>query len=864
MSEKVTPTPMMQQYLQIKSEYPGYLLFYRLGDFYELFYEDAIIASKILDIVLTKRAEDIPMCGVPYHAAEGYVEKIIAEGLKIAICEQLETPEEAKKRGYKAVVKRDVVKIITPGTILDANMLDGVSSNFLCAIHVEEESYVLAFADITTQDFYIKTTDLGQVNSELIKFAPKEILISDELYRNYRKNNILEEYHKLFTPLNASKFKTNYAIGKLKQFFHLEKIDVFKGFKDLHLISSGVIVDYLLVTQKANLPKLQLPRNLDEVSFMQLDLATRRSLELERSNSGSKDGSLFATINTCKTACGTRLLADIMRMPSFNIALIEKRQAVTTYFIDNLELAKEINNLLRPFPDIERLVARVVTSNCGPRDLLGVKQAMLIAIKIAQRIDFTDENQNSMLSELSKNLHISDGLLQNLMMSITEDPPYLAREGGYIKPKFSAKLDHLRSEKASFSSNLELLKEKYRKIAGVSNLKIEFNNVLGFYVEVSAANATKIKDSIFVHRQSLSNSARYITDELKDLEQKILSIDQNILNIELEIFNNICQEISSFADHFKFLAISISNIDLFSSHAIFAIENSYVKPNLDDSEDFFIEAGRHPVIEQMLRRKNIVFSSNNADVSRLSKVYLITGPNMAGKSTFLRQNALIAIMAHMGLFVPANSAKIGLIDKIFSRVGASDDLASGRSTFMVEMSETAMILNNATRKSFIILDEIGRGTSTYDGIAIAYASLEYIHHHIQAKTLFATHYHELVEMSKILPMVKSYSMKIRKNEDKIVFLHKITDEVSLESFGLYVAKIAGMPKQVLAKAKLVQEQLNKSSLGVYQPNLFEDQQNMKAIPQSLDFLEAIDIDSVTPRQALDILLELKAKIHHLS
>ena len=853
-----TTTPMMKQYLDIKSEYSDAIVFYRMGDFYEMFFDDAIIAANILGIALTKRGQhqekDIPMCGIPFHSSDSYLFKLIENGHKVAICEQMESPEEAKKRGgYKAVVRREVVRIITPGTITEDNLLIANSSNFLVAISAIRDEIALAWSDISTGEFYVTTSSFASLNNDLSRINPKEILISDKLYQQENIASALADYLRIVTIQANNLFDYKKAEHKIKQYYNVISSEVFGNYSFSELIACGAILEYVELTQKTNQLKINHPERLNNNLFMAIDAATRRNLEINVNSNGERKGSLLALINKTKTSSGSRLMAQYLSAPLIDVAAINNRLDLVEFFVVNQPLTAELVSILAHVGDIERSLARFSFNRGGPRDLqvinLSLQAANAISSIFAQFIGAINVNLQNKLTNLAN----FESLIIELSNALKDELPLLARDGGFIKAGYNARLDQLSELKENGQQQLQNLKQKYIAETGINSLKINYNNVLGYFIDITPQHVSKIKEESFIHRQTLANSVRYTSIELRALETELLNVSDNILKLELELYGQLISLILSKADELSLLSHAIATIDVASNLAILALENNYSRPLIDNSLEFNIELGRHPIIENALKTQKQEFIANDCHLNK-QNLWLITGPNMAGKSTFLRQNALLVIMAQIGSFVPAKSAHFGMVDKIFSRVGAADDLARGRSTFMVEMVETAYILNNATQNSLIILDEIGRGTSTYDGVSIASSCLEYIHDKLKVRALFATHYHELTALREQLSNLVCYTMQIKEWQNKVIFLHKIIPGVADKSYGIHVAELAGLPKIVIQKAQYILQNLEQKHGQII--NLDLKSFKIEANPLQ-EFIDQLDVDNLSPKEALEILYKIK-------
>ena len=853
-------TPMMKQYFIIKHSYPEAILFYRMGDFYEMFFEDAKKSASILGIALTKRGqhlgEDIPMCGVPFHSSDFYISKLIESGNKVAICEQMETPEEAKKRGHSSVVRREVVRVITAGTITEDNLLEGAYSNYLVSIAALKDNIAVSWTDISTGEFYTSLSSMSSLASDLCKINPREIIISDKLYQEANIVASLIEYKKIITIQANSLFDLNKAEHSIRTYYNIISTDSFGSYTAVELIACGAIIEYIILTSKSNQLRIRYPKRLDSSLFMIIDPATRRSLEINIGSNGEKKGSLLDFIDKTKTNCGSRLLSNYLNFPLVDVEAINNRLDMVEYFVNNFDLTSDIISILPSIGDIERSLSRFCFNRAGPRDLQVIKNSFVNSNKLLSSFCNFRGSVNSILEQHLLCLKGFDNLMVELDAALSEDLPFLVRDGNFIKKGYNAKLDQLNDLKQNSKQMLQNLRQKYIDITGINSLKINHNNVLGYFIDVTPQHNTKIKDEIFIHRQTLANSVRYTTLELKDLERELSHLSATVLSIEIELYNKLVSDVLDKSQEISLLSHSLAIIDVATSLASLAMQNNYCRPVIDNGEGFSIIDGRHPVIEQALIKEKQEFIVNDCHLEKGKTLWLITGPNMAGKSTFLRQNALIAIMGQIGSFVPAGKASFGVVDKLFSRVGASDDLARGRSTFMVEMIETANILNNATKNSLIILDEIGRGTSTYDGVSIASACLEFIHNKIEARALFATHYHELTALENKLQSLCCYVMQIKEWNNKVIFLHKIIPGIADKSYGIHVAELAGLPKEVVQKAEKILEHLEIERFSLmnlnFDKNLFNKKDNLLE-----NALKSINLDEITPKEALEALYKLK-------
>ena len=860
--------------MEIKSDYSEALLFYRMGDFYELFFEDAKVAASALDIALTKRGkhsgEDIPMCGVPHHSAENYIYTLINKGFRVAICEQMESPEEAKKRGYKAVVKREVVRLVTPGTLTEDNLLDAKKSNYLASYSLVHKEASVSWIDISTGSFYISSITPEKLGSELTRLSPSEILLSEDLAKAHR--DLAEEFGISVTELGNSAFDSSSARERLKKIFNVETVDGLGTFNRAELSSMGAIIEYLQITQKGKLPMLSRPRRELNSSFMTIDTATRKNLELTKGlSSGNKSGSLLSVIDHTLTSGGARLLEKRVSAPSTNLDEIEKRLNGLDFMIADPSLSSSLRSELRKVPDLDRALSRISLERAGPRDLVAIRNGLLHSSIISKILSsFT---LPKLITEKTAVFPEQDKFLGLLTEALVDEPPILARDGGFIREGFDPKLDEARRLRNEGKKIIAEMQMDLVKISGIQSLKIKHNNVLGYFVETPATHADRMLSpplsDTFIHRQTTANQVRFSTVELSEIETKILNAASHSLEIEKQTFKDLCGSILQYGQCITDIADYLSEIDLTIALSVLARNESWVKPAVDESRNFEISGGRHPVVEHALKKEGKAFISNECTLND-GKICLLTGPNMSGKSTFLRQNAIIVLLAQIGSFVPAASAKLGIVSQLFSRVGASDDLARGRSTFMVEMVETASILNQADENSFVILDEIGRGTATYDGLSIAWATLEHLHNVNKARALFATHYHELTHLSVEMDRLENSTVSVKEWEGDVVFLHEVIRGAADRSYGVQVAKLAGLPETVIKRSKLILEKLEK---GHYQGQsnlkglindlpLFSNDQNFheakeKTVDPIHEEIRNINLDDTSPRDALEFLYKLK-------
>lgn len=862
MSNQKKLTPMLAQYQALKEEHVHCLLFFRLGDFYELFFEDAVTASSILDITLTKRGkkegEEIPMCGVPFHAAESYIARLIKAGQKVAICEQLETPEMAKKRGYKAVVKRGVVRIITPGTLTEENLISGKQNNFLATIVGVQGRYAGAAIDISTGEFLVERFQHpSDIQAFLEKMQPQEILVPEKLTHVHEVYQLFHPYKQKLTIQPDNRFAVSSAELRLKKLYNIQDINIYGNFTRPEIVAAGALVDYVALTQCGNIPFIKPIKRIELQSFLSIDASTQRSLELFTTLSGEKRNSFLHAIDRTKTSAGARLLQQILARPYRDIDVIEKRLSQVQWFLE--KGVTPFREILSSLTDMVRITTRLQLNRGGPRDLLqlgdALQQAQALAALFPDDVDQTVPFQGQW--------GLLPALQQKLQSMLKETVPLLAREGDFIAAGVCQDLDHYRQMRDEGKHMIAALQQHYIQETGVSSLKIKFNNVLCYFIEVTAPHAPKLASDIFIHRQTLANNMRFTTEKLIELQQNLLSAADKALAREGALFGEMVQGVLAHQEKIHALSHLLAEIDVCVGFASLAEENNYVRPIMMDTSMLHIDQGRHPVVEYMLRhQEDALFTPNDCHMDHQQHLWLMTGPNMAGKSTFLRQNALIILMAHMGSFVPAAAAKIGCVDRIFSRVGAADDLARGQSTFMVEMLETAAILHQATERSFVILDEVGRGTSTYDGLSLAWSIVEYLVSTTKCRALFATHYHELTELAQRFQQVICYTIDVKEWENEIIFLHKVIPGSADKSYGIHVAQMAGLPKNVIARAAEILQKIQSSSDGLAQEiealPLFKSGENDNVGENKLiNTIQSLNPDQLSPREALDKLYELK-------
>ncbi len=894
------PSPVIAQYLELKAVNPGYILFYQLGDFYELFFDDAIEASEKLGLTLTKRGtyqgKDIPMAGVPLKVADEYLQKAIRAGFKVAVVEQTEDPAEAKKRGSKAVVQRDVTRLVTPGTLTEDTLLEAGSNNFLTSLFKNpahetraENLFSLASLDISTGQFLVSEVTSSDLSGELTKLAPSELLIADNLKNEPHIRHILDHQPAVQTPVPTAYFNSLGGEAALKAALKVTELEGFGTYGRGELAAIGALLKYVELTQIGKCPLVRPPSRSIENATMVIDAATRGNLELIKSTRMTKKGSLFDALDRTVTGAGSRQLAAQISAPLNDVSTINNRLNSLEFFNNNSAARDSIRKTLRRTPDMARALSRLSLKRGGPKDLGAIRSGLLVADEVLKELEhFKQEHLPETIKQISKSLLFASGSLKDkLDRYLTEDLPLQVRDSGFIKEGNHEGLDEQRTLRDQSRTIIANLQATYRETTGIKSLKVRHNNQFGFFVEVTQLNANQLLtgplSETFRHRQTLANNVRFNTEELIETESKITQAAERALAIELSLFSELSSDVEKAGDKISQCAESLADLDVVLSLSLLSEEENYTRPIIDQSRTFTIKNGRHPVVEQALRKsKSGPFIENNCGLTKnnnkegAANIWLLTGPNMAGKSTYLRQNALIAIMAQMGSFVPAASAHIGLIDRLFSRVGASDDLARGRSTFMVEMVETAAILNQATEKSLVILDEIGRGTATFDGLSIAWAAVEYLHNISKTRALFATHYHELTTLSEKLAGVTNATIEVKEWNDEIVFLHRVIMGAADRSYGIQVAKLAGLPKAVIKRANEVLnvlENKNQKSGGINQledlplfsmelpENEEETEETAKPNPigdKLQDELSNLNPDELTPKNALDMLYKLKA------
>jgi DNA mismatch repair protein MutS len=881
-------TPMMRQYQEIKAANPDSLLFYRMGDFYELFFQDAEIASRALGIVLTKRGKhngaDIPMCGVPVVRSDEYLHKLIAAGFRVAVCEQTEDPAEAKKRGGKSVVARGVTRLITAGTLTEDTLLDARRNNYLAAIVRARASapdaagvFALAYLDISTGEFRVMECERLGLAAEIARIEPGEIIVSDALYGDPEIAPWLRTLP-VVTPLTRDVFDGATAERRLASYFAVATTESFGTFSRLELTAAAACITYVERTQLGGRPPLSPPTREAIGTSLMIDAATRANLELMRTLSGERRGSLSDAIDRTVTVAGARLLGQRLAAPLTDPEQIAKRLDAVALFVADSATRTDVRTQLAAAPDLARSLARLVLGRGGPRDLAAIRDGLAAAALLAQPLGSVGDVPEEIAAATTALAAPDVAITSTLSAALADDLPYMKRDGGFIRAGYDATLDETRALRDESRRVVAALQARYADETGVRALKVRHNNVLGYFIEVTAQHGEKLLapplNATFIHRQTLAGQVRFTTTELAALEAKIASAADRALAMELEIFDRLAALVTQAAGPIKRAAEALAVLDVSAALATLAVERDYVRPEVDRSLDFVIEGGRHPVVEQALQKDGGPFVANDCDLSppagaSAGRIYVVTGPNMAGKSTFLRQNALIAVMAQMGSFVPAKRARIGVIDRLFSRVGAADDLARGRSTFMVEMVETAAILNQAGERALVILDEIGRGTATFDGLSIAWAAIEHLHETNKCRALFATHFHELTALSAKLARLHNATVRVKEWNGDVVFLHEVVAGAADRSYGIQVAKLAGLPRAVIERAKLVLAQLESQDRASPTRKLIDDLPLFAAsartpAPKSetdelAAALAALNPDEMSPRDALEALYALKLK-----
>lgn len=865
-------TPLMKQYKEIKSKYEDCILFFRLGDFYEMFFDDAIKASKELGLTLTSRnkekGENVPLAGIPYHTANPYISKLVSKGYKVAICEQVEDPKTVK-----GIVKREVIKIITPGTVIDVETLDDKSNNYLAAIRIIENMIGIAYLDITTGEFKVVEveSDKEYINlfNELNKIEPREILITNSFYENVKDkiDDFIQKIDGVITPIQVIRDSEEMLLN----YFNIISLESF-GIKNKKAIigAAAMALDYAISMQLDGELIIEKIEFINNKNFADINLITKKNLELlKNQREKTTYGSLLWVLDKCKSSMGTRLLKRYINNPLLDIHEIKKRQNDVEYFINNVLIREEIKEKLENVYDLERLVAKIIFGNENGKDLIALKNTVKSSVEIIYILKennfFNDINLESLLD-----------IYKLIEKSILEDAPFSVREGGMIKTGYNSELDEIHKIMNNGKDYLLEIEAREKEITGIKNMKIKYNKVFGYFIEITKSNLEMVPEN-YIRKQTLSNAERFITPELKKYEDTIINSKARIEEIEYYLFKEISSKIKEEKSLLIKLAEKLAYIDVIISFSTIAVENDYVKPEINKNFDLEIINGRHPVVEKLIGKSDFV--SNNTLITENERFIVLTGPNMSGKSTYMKQIALISIMTQIGSYVPATQAKLPIVDKYLTRIGASDDILSGQSTFMVEMSEVSNILNNATENSLIILDEVGRGTSTFDGVSIATAISEYIHEKIKAKTIFATHYHELTDLEKKYKNVVNYRIEVNEKNGKVMFLRNIVKGGADKSYGIEVAKLAGLPKEILKQSKKIlnrleqKKELIEKTINVQQLSLFDqlleiededteivDETNDEIVKEIIYELENKDVNNMTPMDAMKFIFELKNKL----
>ena len=878
MGNKATKlSPMMVQYFQIKAQYEDAILFFRLGDFYEMFFEDAKIASQELDLVLTGRdcgqEERAPMCGVPFHSADSYIAKLVSRGYKVAICEQMEDPATVK-----GLVKRDVIRIITPGTVIESNMLDDGSNNYLCAVFTGDKDTGVCFADVSTGEFHITVLDGDDMENKLVNqlstYAPRELIVNSKTLDFKQIERFAKKLSASVEVLDDDKFDFENATSLIIETLKKEEISSLGiGHSKSAVSALGAVIGYLRETQKKN--EIETPSEIDfydEEQYMSLDISARRNLELTKSMmTGDKKHSLLWVIDKTKTAMGKRMIKSWLERPLMSIPKIVKRQNAVGELADNPKMRDSVRECLVGINDIERLMTRIVYGTANAKEL---KSLQYTIEKLPLVKNALSEASSALLKDIFGGIDLLEDVKSLIDKAIVDEPPFSVREGGLIKSGYNSEIDELKSIMTDGAGVIASIESEQRELTGIPKLKVGYNRVFGYYIEVSNSYKDMVPDT-YVRKQTLTNCERYITQELKELEGRIIGAKERSVALEYEVFSGVRNTVAQEVERLQQTAKKLASLDVIASLAEVAVSNNYVCPVISNDGKIEIKDGRHPVVEALL--EDAPFVPNDTVLDRDdNRCAIITGPNMAGKSTYMRQIALITLLAQIGSFVPAKSAKIGIVDAIFTRVGASDDLATGQSTFMVEMNEVAAILKNATPASLIILDEIGRGTSTFDGMSIARAVLEFVckKKTLGAKTLFATHYHELTAMEGLIDGVKNYSIAVKKRGDDITFLRRIVVGGADQSFGIEVAKLAGVPDSVVKRAKVILRELEANAVKIEfkaDDSVIEEDENdiqynftANGRQEIFEILKALDVNTITPIEAMQTLYDLKKKAQELS
>jgi DNA mismatch repair protein MutS len=872
-------TPMMAQYHAIKRQHPDCLLFYRMGDFYELFFGDAVAAAAALDIALTKRGKhqgaDIPMCGVPVHSHESYLARLIRGGFKVAICEQTEDVAEGKRRGGRTLLQREVVRIVTAGTLTEDTLLESRRNNYLAAIAETAGGLGVAWIDISTGDFRTQPAVVEDLESVLARLDPGELLLPDTLLQRPPLVELLGLWRSRLTPLPAARFDSTNARRRLEVACEVGTIDAFGAFERAEIAAAGVLIEYVERTQKGRLPRIDRPRRLAQGAVLEIDAATRRHLELTQSVAGERKGSLLQVIDRTLTGGGARLLAARLTAPLTDAGEIDRRLGMVQYFLDTGRARDGLRQRLRRSPDIERALSRLTVGRGGPRDLAAIRDGLATADKLrqvlaAEGLGGRPPGVDACVSQLGSHAP----LVERLRRALAAELPAQVRDGGFIAAGYVEELDQQRRLREDSRRLIAELEARYAAETGIGGLRIRHNNVLGYFVEVSAKHASRLPagaDGCFHHRQTIASASRFATVELSDLEARIARSADKALHLELQLFADLVGEVAGRAEEIAATASAMAALDVAAALAELAAERRYCRPELDESLDFEVRGGRHPMVESALAETGEqAFVANDCSLARGRRLWLLTGPNMAGKSTFLRQNAIIAVLAQSGSFVPADAARIGIVDRLFSRIGAADDLARGRSTFMVEMVETAAILHQAGPRSLVIFDEVGRGTATFDGLSIAWAVVEHLHQVNRCRALFATHYHELTALAAKLDDLACHTMRVKEWQGEVVFLHEVAAGAADRSYGIHVGRLAGLPPTVVDRAETVLAALEGGEQSSAATRLADDlplfaaadrQRSARPEPSPIEAeIKALEADRLTPRDALELIYRWKQRL----
>jgi DNA mismatch repair protein MutS len=878
-------TPMMAQYVEIKTANPDCLLFYRMGDFYELFFEDAEVASRALGIVLTKRGkhlgEDIAMCGVPIDRADDYLQRLIGLGHRVAVCEQMEDPAEARKRGAKSVVKRDVVRLVTPGTITEERLLEPGRANLMLALARVRQSddsaiYGIAVVDISTGTFSVGEAPEAALAMEIARFEPREIVVPQALAEAPEIMRLAEETGLPLGPVPRETGEQASAERRLCSYYGVSTLDGFGAFTRPEISAAAVAIAYIERTQIGVRPPLARPERLQRGATLEIDAATRANLELTRTLAGAREGSLLAALDVSVTAAGGRLMAQRLAAPLTDVAEIHRRQDAVAYFVAQAPLRMRLRQILRAAPDLSRALSRLALERGGPRDLACLRDGLAAARDTAALLQGADDAPDEIAASLAKLADLPRDLEQRLADALADDLPLQKRDGGFVRAGFEPALDEMRALRDESRRVIAAMQADYCEKAESKQLRVKHNNFLGYFIETPQAVGEKLLkppfNEIFIHRQTMAGAMRFSTTALNEIEAKISSAADRATALELGVFENLCAAVLSATEVLKAASDALAAIDVAAALAETAALRDWVRPTVDASLAFRIAGGRHPVVEAALRARGQGFVANDSDLAeetgKHGRIAIITGPNMAGKSTYLRQNALIVVLAQMGAYVPAREAHVGIVDKLFSRVGAADDLARGRSTFMVEMVETAAILNQATARSLVILDEIGRGTATFDGLSIAWATVEHLHDSNTSRALFATHFHELTQLSRKLPRLTNLTVRVTEWNGDVIFLHEVVQGAADRSYGVQVAKLAGLPPAVVTRARKLLAELEAGERTAPVQKMIDDLPLFatlleKPAPEPApkdelrEALATIDPDELTPREALERLYEIK-------